>query len=60
MTNYEKIKAMSTDEMAIFIIKQTNHCDFCSRKICPTCVGIEGGCEKYIKKYNLEYQEEEE
>ena len=58
MTNYEKIKTMSIDEMAVFIIKQTNHCDFCSRKNCPTCVGIEGGCEKYIKEY-LESEVEE-
>lgn len=59
MTNYERIKAMSIDEMADFIIKETNHCDFCSRKNSPTCVDVEGGCKKYIKKY-LESEAEEE
>ena len=58
-TNYERIKAMSIDEMAVFIIKQTNHCDFCSRKNSHTCVDVEGGCKKYIKMY-LESEVEKE
>jgi hypothetical protein len=50
-TVFEKIKAMSIDEMVDFIIKSTDHCDLCSRKGCPTCVDVEGGCKKYIKEY---------
>lgn len=50
-TVFEAMKEMNIDEMVDFIVAKTNHCDFCSRKDCPNCTDIEGGCKQYIKQY---------
>lgn len=40
MTNYEKIKNMSIDEMAKFLDELTERCCNNSCKDCPLCDGI--------------------
>lgn len=49
-TVFEAMKKMNIDEMADFIYRKTNHCDFCSRKDCPTCP-MDCNCQKYIKEF---------
>lgn len=40
MTNYEKIKNMTVEEMAKFLEKLTDDCNANNCKACPLCRGI--------------------
>lgn len=40
MTNYEKIKNMTVEEMAKFLEKITDYCNANNCKACPLCRGI--------------------
>ena len=40
MTNYEKIKAMSIEEMAV-LLEQQGTCDFCIHYYDKTCAGCD-------------------
>lgn len=51
MTNYERIKNMSVEEMADAIINTTDTCELCVRSNCVSCVNAEGGCTDYIKQW---------
>ena len=56
MTNYEKIKAMSIDEMAeYFLTKSFDPCDITNFPV----VDCDAGCDKCIRKW-LESEVEEE
>ena len=55
MTNFEKIKAMSVEELTAFIIENTTP-DICSFCVQPRCLYVSGGdsCDDYeriIKEY---------
>lgn len=49
MTQFEKIKNMSIEEMVDMFFKNTRTCDFCIRKDSAGCVGV--NCKEGIKKY---------
>ena len=55
ITNYEKIKAMSIDEMAKIFAKN-GYCEFCKLKEAQTC---DMPCEQGVRQY-LESEVEEE
>lgn len=59
MTNYEKIKAMSVEKMAEFLMR-VNHiyaCDECvAYRSCPMTYGV--SCRKFVAKW-LEKEVEE-
>lgn len=54
MTNFDKIKAMNTDEMAGLISGVTSNCRSClARRFCSIKEQMEGGsnCRKHTKEY---------
>lgn len=56
MTNYEKIKAMSVEEMAEFLDTYIDDCEYCfAKKVC----GAEPSCFVTITKW-LESEAEED
>lgn len=57
MTNYEKIKAMSVEEMAISIFRDFTSCDGCpAAKLCKE--NMEELCSVLIEKWLLQEAEE--
>lgn len=48
-TNFDLIKNMNLDEMADMFFKRVGGCDFCARRNCDKCVGV--NCKAFIKKY---------
>ena len=60
MTNYERIKSMSVEEMAEFIEKMTEHLEICTRcpayKMCDTHIK----CGENIKQWLLQEVSEDE
>lgn len=60
MTNYERIKAMSVEELAELLNNHNDPCKFCVRCDEDYCRSEESGyCEEHIKKW-LESEVEEE
>lgn len=59
MRRIDKIRTMSIDEFVEWAFKNTA-CQLCSRNDRATCVGIEGGCKKYIKAWFEEELKEDE
>lgn len=57
MTNFEKIKAMSVEEMAEFLLNRISRCEFCMFKSRGNCVGF--GCLDGIRR-KLESEVEED
>ena len=51
MTNYERIKNMSVEEMAKAINNETNTCKLCVRSECTFCINAEHSCVHYIKQW---------
>lgn len=48
-TNFDRIKNMNLDEMVDMFFKRVGGCDFCARRNCDKCVGV--NCKAFIKKY---------
>lgn len=57
MTNYEKIKAMSVEEMAEMLSECTSLCATCIHTHCPMAWGTP--CKEYMQKF-LESEVEED
>ena len=59
MTNYEKIKAMSVEEMVNYISDSLNVCEDCPAYRDETCDGlISRSCEEELAKWLLQEVEE--
>ena len=52
MTNFERIKAMTVDEMATFLEGITNpHCECSYCFVREICFEVDGGCETVFAKW---------
>ena len=59
MTNYEKIKAMSVEEMANYISDSVSACEDCPAYRADTCDGMFSRmCEEELAKWLLQEAEE--
>ena len=59
MTNYEKIKAMSVEEMANYISDSVSVCEDCPAYRAETCDGlISRSCEEELAKWILQEAKE--
>lgn len=49
MTNYEKIRSMSIEEMAVFLKRNLIACNLC--EYVKSCTGMDLECEQGVLKY---------
>ena len=60
MTNYEKIKSMSIEELAVFIANEIPHGDCYGCRLCHIGNSCEDGWLKWLQGSESAYEQEDE